>query len=76
MCPKFSLSPRQGGVERVRSTPCDFRIPRPRGNASIARELILPLRIGENLNGPAAMLEALDVEACDYVMPDLARFAA
>lgn len=44
-----------------------------RGNAAIARDLTLPLQIGENFNGPTAMLEALDAEACDYVMPDLAR---
>ena len=44
-----------------------------RGNAAIARDLSLPLQIGENFNGPAAMLEALDAEACDYVMPDLSR---
>jgi mandelate racemase len=44
-----------------------------RGNATIARELSLPLQIGENFNGPEAMLDALAAEACDFVMPDLAR---
>src|SRR4051795_12503397 len=44
-----------------------------RGNAAIARELTLPLQIGENFNGPEAMLDALAAEACDFVMPDLAR---
>jgi mandelate racemase len=44
-----------------------------RGNATIARALSLPLQIGENFNGPEAMLDALAAEACDFVMPDLAR---
>jgi mandelate racemase len=44
-----------------------------RGNATIARELGLPLQIGENFNGPEGMLDALAAEACDFVMPDLAR---
>jgi len=43
------------------------------GNAEIARALDLPLQIGENFNGPQAMQQALDAEACDLVMPDLAR---
>ncbi len=43
------------------------------GNAEIARALDLPLQIGENFNGPQAMLAALDTRACDLVMPDLAR---
>jgi mandelate racemase len=43
------------------------------GNAAIAREIAVPLQIGENFNGPQAMAEALAAEACDYVMPDLAR---
>ena len=44
-----------------------------RGNAEIARELQLPLQIGENFNGPQAMAQAFEVNACDLVMPDLAR---
>jgi len=43
------------------------------GNAEIARALDLPLQIGENFNGPQAMLAALDAQACDLVMPDVAR---
>ena len=43
------------------------------GCAAIARELIVPVQIGENFNGPEAMLEALTAGACDYVMPDVAR---
>jgi mandelate racemase len=43
------------------------------GNAVIARELALPVQIGENFDGPKAMAEALSAGACDYVMPDLAR---
>lgn len=43
------------------------------GCAAIARELRLPVQIGENFNGPEDMARALSAEACDYVMPDLAR---
>ncbi len=44
-----------------------------RGNASIARNLDVPVQIGENFNGPEAMADAIAFEACDYVMPDIAR---
>ena len=44
-----------------------------RGNAAIAQALDVPLQIGENFNGPEAMLQALAAGACDYVMPDVAR---
>ena len=44
-----------------------------RGNARIARELHLPVQLGENFNGPAGMAQAIDARACDLVMPDLAR---
>ncbi len=44
-----------------------------RGNAEIARALDLPLQIGENFNGPQALAQALDAQACDLVMPDVAR---
>jgi len=37
------------------------------------RKLTVPVQIGENFNGPEAMLEAIAAGACDYVMPDLAR---
>jgi mandelate racemase len=43
------------------------------GNATVARELAIPVQIGENFNGPQAMIEALAARACDYVMPDAAR---
>lgn len=43
------------------------------GAAILARELATPVQIGENFSLPRAMLEALDVKACDYVMPDLER---
>ncbi|MGY4573690.1 enolase C-terminal domain-like protein [Bradyrhizobium sp. USDA 3256] len=43
------------------------------GNALIAQELALPLQLGENFNGPPAMMAALAADACDYVMPDVAR---
>jgi len=44
-----------------------------RGNAEIARALDVPLQIGENFNGPEAMVEAFAADACDCVMPDLGR---
>jgi len=43
------------------------------GNAMVARALAVPVQIGENFNGPEAMVEALAARACDYVMPDAAR---
>jgi mandelate racemase len=44
-----------------------------RGNAAIAHALEVPVQIGENFNGPEAMLEAVTMRACDYVMPDANR---
>ena len=43
------------------------------GNAQLARELHLPVQIGENFDGPKDLLEALGAQACDLVMPDVAR---
>jgi mandelate racemase len=43
------------------------------GNAEIARELALPLQLGENFDGPKDLLRALQARACDLVMPDVAR---
>ncbi len=43
------------------------------GAARLAKELTTPVQIGENFSLPAAMQEALDRGACDYVMPDLER---
>jgi len=43
------------------------------GAASLARELNVPIQIGENFSLPAAMTVALDQGAADYVMPDLER---
>jgi mandelate racemase len=43
------------------------------GNAHIARDLQLPLQLGENFDGPKDLLRALQAEACDLVMPDVAR---
>ena len=43
------------------------------GNAEIARSLSLPLQLGENFDGPKDLLRALQAEACDLVMPDVAR---
>ncbi|MGB8620038.1 MAG: enolase C-terminal domain-like protein [Pseudolabrys sp.] len=43
------------------------------GNAKLARELKVPLQIGENFSLSTAMSAALDAQAADYVMPDLER---
>jgi mandelate racemase len=43
------------------------------GNATLARELATPIQIGENFDTPAAMVDALAANACDYAMPDFAR---
>ncbi len=43
------------------------------GNAQIAAALHLPLQLGENFDGPKDLLRALQSQACDLVMPDVAR---
>ena len=43
------------------------------GNAEIARSLHLPLQLGENFDGPKDLLRALQAQACDLAMPDVAR---
>jgi len=43
------------------------------GAARLARELKVPIQIGENFSLPSAMTVALDQRAADYVMPDLER---
>ena len=43
------------------------------GNARLAASNKLPLQIGENFNGVEAMAAALEAQACNLVMPDLAR---
>jgi mandelate racemase len=43
------------------------------GAATLARELKVPIQIGENFSLPAGMRAALDADACDLVMPDLER---
>lgn len=43
------------------------------GAAKLARELKVPVQIGENFSLPTAMSVALDAQAADYVMPDLER---
>ena len=43
------------------------------GCAILARELATPIQIGENFSETRAMAQALDMRACDYVMPDLER---
>ena len=44
-----------------------------RGAATLARELVTPIQIGENFSEPHSMAEALEMQACDYAMPDLER---
>ena len=43
------------------------------GYARLARELNVPIQIGENFSLPEAMKSALAQNAADYVMPDLER---
>ncbi len=43
------------------------------GAAKLARELNVPIQIGENFSLPAALTVALEQGAADYVMPDLER---
>ncbi|MCW5694577.1 MAG: mandelate racemase [Pseudolabrys sp.] len=43
------------------------------GEAQLARELKVPVQIGENFSLPANMKFAIDQGAADYVMPDLER---
>ena len=43
------------------------------GAAQLARELKVPIQLGENFSQPAAMKIAIEQHAADYVMPDLER---
>lgn len=43
------------------------------GHARLARDTATPIMLGENFYGPRAMLEAIQAQACDLVMPDLMR---
>lgn len=43
------------------------------GNATLRRELKVPIQIGENFSLPEGMAVALDSGASDWVMPDLER---
>lgn len=43
------------------------------GYAAIASELTTPIQIGENLDGPEAVYDAVAVKATDYLMLDAAR---
>jgi mandelate racemase len=44
-----------------------------RGYSRLARSLEVPIQIGENFSLPFAMAEAIRLQACDYVMPDVER---
>ncbi len=43
------------------------------GYAQLAAELKTPIQIGENFYGPRDLHKALQMKACDYVMPDFMR---
>lgn len=43
------------------------------GYAKLAADLKTPLQIGENFYGPRELYKALQMRACDYVMPDFMR---
>jgi mandelate racemase len=43
------------------------------GYARLTADLKTPVQIGENFYGPRALYTALQMKACDYVMPDLMR---
>ena len=43
------------------------------GYTQLAAELKTPIQIGENFYGPRDLHRALQVKACDYVMPDFMR---
>ncbi len=43
------------------------------GYAQLAADLRTPIQIGENFYGPRALHTALQMKACDYVMPDFMR---
>lgn len=43
------------------------------GYAQLARELSTPIQLGENFYGPRELSRAVEMRACDYVMPDLMR---
>lgn len=44
-----------------------------RDYAALSRKLDLPLQIGENFNGPEAMMDAILAEAAGLAMPDVSR---
>ncbi len=44
-----------------------------KGYAQLARDLKTPLQLGENFYGPRDLYQALQLGACDYVMPDMMR---
>lgn len=43
------------------------------GYVQLASELTTPIQIGENFYGPRDLYRALQLKACDYVMPDFMR---
>lgn len=43
------------------------------GYRKLASDLRTPIQIGENFYGPRALRRALELQACDYVMPDFMR---
>jgi len=43
------------------------------GYAKLTADLKTPIQLGENFYGPRALQTALDMNACDFVMPDFMR---
>jgi mandelate racemase len=43
------------------------------GCATVTHEIVTPIQIGENFDGPHAMADALAARSCDYAMPDFGR---
>ena len=43
------------------------------GHAQLAADLATPIQIGENFFGPRDLARALQIKACDFVMPDFMR---
>ncbi len=43
------------------------------GSAQLAAELKTPMQMGENFYGPRDLYKALQMNSCDYVMPDFMR---
>ncbi|GIT67569.1 MAG: hypothetical protein Ct9H300mP25_10410 [Acidobacteriota bacterium] len=45
----------------------------PEGYQKLAADIQTPIQLGENFYGPRALHAAIQMEACDLVMPDFMR---